>query len=373
MNLLRLNPDYKNRVFGLDLMRAIAIIIVVMGHGRFILEKTEQNFSWIELPDGVDLFFVLSGFLIGGILIRSFESAPAFGIKEVFHFLKRRWFRTLPNYYLILILNVVFVYTGIIHEDFTKFNLGFLFFLQNFNSCLTGFFWESWSLTTEEWFYLLFPHLLLGAWSCFGTKISKKSLFGIALFLFLVIPLILRIIESVDADTVDHFWMELKFRRVVLFRLDSIAFGIIGAFIKAYYSRFWAKGRYLLFIAGILILFFNKTFDDDPNTLYVQTFSASISGIGALLLLPLFDSMKSNKIRVFQKWVTHISLISYSMYLINLALVAEVIRDYFMPETMAGAWITYLIYWGVIILVSTLLYKNFEKPVMDLRDRKTTP
>ena len=68
LGLLRLNPDYNNRVFGLDLMRALAIIFVVMGHG-LMLEKANTNFPWIRLINGVELFFVLSGFLIGSQMI----------------------------------------------------------------------------------------------------------------------------------------------------------------------------------------------------------------------------------------------------------------------------------------------------------------
>src|SRR5450432_1247018 len=99
-NFLKLNPDYSSRVYGLDIMRAFAIIPVVMGHGGFILNKAETNFPWIPLIDGVELFFVLSGFLIGSILLKIFNE-PDFKFESVMNFFKRRWLRTLPNYYLI--------------------------------------------------------------------------------------------------------------------------------------------------------------------------------------------------------------------------------------------------------------------------------
>ena len=115
-NIFKLNSDYNKRVFGLDLMRALAILFVVIGHGGHLLEKANTNFPWIKLIDGVELFFVLSGFLIGGIIIKEFQNNGTFGIKQIFHFWKRRWFRTLPNHYLILILNIIVVYFGIIKE-----------------------------------------------------------------------------------------------------------------------------------------------------------------------------------------------------------------------------------------------------------------
>ena len=145
---------------------------------NFMLEKANTNFPWIKLIDGVELFFVLSGFLIGGIIIKEFQNNTAFGIKQIFHFWKRRWFRTLPNYYLILLLNVIIVYFGIIKEDFLQFNWKFFFFLQNFAHHFYGFFWESWSLSIEEWFYLLFPIILMLLYLLLiKFKINKKRFF----------------------------------------------------------------------------------------------------------------------------------------------------------------------------------------------------
>ena len=176
IGIFSLNPNYENRVFGLDLMRSLAIIFVVMGHG-FMLEKINTNFPWIKLINGVELFFVLSGFLIGGILLKLFEKNEHFNLKTIGGFWIRRWFRTLPNYYLILLLNIVIVYFGIIKEDFSQFNWKFFFFLQNFTKPFTGFFWESWSLSIEEWFYLLFPIILVSIYLLLKmSKIRKKDM-----------------------------------------------------------------------------------------------------------------------------------------------------------------------------------------------------
>lgn len=69
--------------------------------------------------------------------------------------------------------------------------------------------------------------------------------------------------------------------------------------------------------------------------------------------------------------MTHISLISYSMYLLNLSVVAQVIQANFWPLEGWKALLMYLTYWSVVVFLSTLLYRYFEKPVMDLRDRTT--
>lgn len=67
--------------------------------------------------------------------------------------------------------------------------------------------------------------------------------------------------------------------------------------------------------------------------------------------------------------VRHVGRTPYSKYLINLALVAEVIRDNFQPKSGANGIMRYGIFWVVVIVGSTLLHRYFEKPVMDLRDR----
>lgn len=367
-DFFRLKPDYKNRVFGLDLMRALAIIFVVMGHGGSMLEKANTNFPWIPLINGVELFFVLSGFLIGGILIKIFQKEDSFGIKIIGNFWFRRWFRTLPNYYLILLLNIIFVYFGLIKEDFSQFNWRFFLFLQNFSGPFTGFFWESWSLSVEEWFYLLFP-LVLGLIFLLLKRhnVNKKSIYLFAIFIFLFIPFLLRFFIASKIE-VNEFWLDTKIYKVVIYRIDSIALGLLAAYIKYWHSNFWYKNRNLSFIIGIILSYVVLYISWAPNAFFTKVFQIFIQSIGCFLLLPKFDSIhKAPKILV--KIFTHISLISYSMYLLNLAIVSEVINTNFPPQNPFSALVIYVIYWIIVITLSTILYKYYEKPIMDLREK----
>ena len=367
-DFFRLKPDYKNRVFGLDLMRALAIIFVVMGHGSSILEKANTNFPWIPLINGVELFFVLSGFLIGGILIKIFQKENSFGINIIGNFWIRRWFRTLPNYYLILLLNIVFVYFGIIKEDFSQFNWKFFLFLQNFSGSFTGFFWESWSLSIEEWFYLLFP-LVLGLIFLLlkRHKVNRKYIYLIAIFIFLFIPLILRFFIASKIE-VNEFWLDTKIYKVVIYRIDSIALGLLAAYLKYWHPNFWYKNRNLSFLIGITLSYVVLYISWTPNTFFTKVFQIFIQSIGCLLLLPKFDSIRKAP-KLLVKIFTHISLISYSMYLLNLAIVSEVINTNFPPQNPFSALVIYVIYWIIVITFSTLLYKYYEKPIMDLREK----
>ncbi|MCO6481167.1 MAG: acyltransferase [Flavobacteriales bacterium] len=367
INLFRLDPDYNKRVFGLDLMRSLAIIFVVMGHG-WMLNKANTGFPWIRLIDGVELFFVLSGFLIGTILIRTFHAEAPLTARTLGSFWIRRWFRTLPNYYLILFLNVVFVYFGVIHEDGSRFGWRYFLFMQNFSQPLLGFFWESWSLTIEEWFYLTFPLILAGLYLLLrNTKLGKRHIFLTAILIFLATPFLLRATIASKFE-LDQFWLDVRIQKVVIYRLDGIALGLLAAYLKYWYPALWRKGANVAFVAGLLLNYLILYSEWPPNNFATKVYRPVLQSFACFLLLPKFDGMRKAPPLV-TKVFTHISLISYSMYLINLALVSEVIRDNFPPTGPVSAWVSYIIYWLVVLVASTLLYKYFEKPMMDLRER----
>ena len=353
-----------NRIFGLDIFRAIAIIIVVLEHGGFILNGTGlEGFPYFKIIDGVDVFFVLSGFLIGGILLKELNKLERFEISDLIRFWKRRWFRTLPNYYLILFINYLVVKHGIIKEHLEQFNFHFVTFTHNFNSPFHGFFWESWSLSIEEWFYILTPILIFGLCKTLPVKAS----FLVVTLIMVVFPLLYR--TSLYDPNIDSFWWDVGFRKIVLCRLDSIGYGVFFAWLYFYYSKLWSNIKVPAFITGIALIVFILNFHQSPNTLYKQTIYFSLVPFAVMLLLPMAESYKKAK-GFIPIAIQHISKISYSMYLINFALVAEVIRDNFPPTGGIDGVIKYLLYWTIVILASTLLFKYFEKPIMDLRDKK---
>ena len=351
------------RVFGLDILRATAIILVVLGHGSYLLNNTRFNgFPYIKMIDGVDLFFVLSGFLIGSILLKEINSKEYFGIKALTKFWKRRWLRTLPNYYLILLANYLVIHYKIIIEDINQFNWTFLFFLQNFSKPFYGFFWESWSLSIEEWFYISSPLLLL----LFLSFISPKKSFILITAIMIVLPLFYRIWTL--NPSIDDFWFDVTFRKVVLTRLDSIAYGLLASWIYYYYRNYWNKFKLVSLITGIVLMIFIVNYEAPNSSFYKQVIYFSITPISAMLLLPFAQSIKTAR-GIIANAITHVSKISYSMYLLNLALVAEIIRDNFSPTNEIDSIIKYILYWLIVLVGSTVLFKYFERPIMNLRDR----
>jgi peptidoglycan/LPS O-acetylase OafA/YrhL len=145
-------------------------------------------------------------------------------------------------------------------------------------------------------------------------------------------------------------------------------FGVMFAWFRHYYPESWKRYAKGAFIAGLALLYATIVPSRDANDFFAKTYYFSLVSLGAALLLPLADQTRSFS-SLTGKALTHISMISYSMYLINLGLVAMVIENNFMPESPSGALLWYIIYWATVIIGSTLLFKYFEKPVMDLRER----
>jgi peptidoglycan/LPS O-acetylase OafA/YrhL len=354
-SFLRTDVNYDNRVWGLDLVRAIAILQVVYVHGAMLI----LPMAGIKVPplyhiDGVQIFFVLSGFLIGGIVLKEIEK-PDWGISRLFTFLSRRWMRTLPLYYLILLLNIFVVYFGIISQDIHQLSLNYFTFTYNLTHRNTGFFWESWSLSIEEWFYLLFSLFLFIFIHARYELRTRKIMFLVVIAIFIFVPALIRTYSPFDHTDQNH-------THAVLYRLDSAIYGVVGAFVYRYFPIIWSRSRYILFLLGLLIIV-----NADTGILIIdRSFYNAVESIGILFTFPLLSSIRYNR-SIFGKIITHISLISYSAYLINHALTAEVLANNFHSTSPLTVWVLYFVYWILVLFNSSLLYRYFEKPIMDRR------
>lgn len=361
----------ENRIYGLDILRSFAILFVVIGHGTIYLPESLQLYSNSLVFDGVSIFFVLSGFLIGGILIKLLENNKA-TIKNLFNFWIRRWFRTLPNYYLVLFLLLMvlpYIFYGGMSNPLK--HKQYLFFIQNFNQPHPSFFGEAWSLCVEEWFYLIVPlliYIFVGI-----LRFSVKNSVLIVAISLIIAGAFFRYFKYTSIPINSFGDWDNNIRKQVLTRLDSLMFGVTGAFFYYYYNELWKKYKNIFFGIGLIILFIQRYFLTQTFVgfgIYECVFSFSLVSLGVLFILPFLSEYKYGA-GILYKILTKISIISYSLYLLNYSLITEYglkVFDNFSPTGNKIIYARYLSYWILLIISSTILYKYFEKPMMELRE-----
>lgn len=234
---------------------------------------------------------------------------------------------------------------------------------------------EAWSLNVEEWFYIITPLLIFILIFIFRVK-PKTAIIAIAVVIILAVTCFryYRMIKWPNLQSQDF---EPNFRKQVITRLDSIMYGVLGAFLAYYYPEIWKKYKKQLFFLGIALLYssyLHYVFGDLGLT-YICVYSYSIQSIGFLCLFPYMSTIKSGKGLVYEA-ITKISLISYSLYLINYSLVKGYIIGFLNATLLKNIPIMllqpleYLLFWSLSLSGAIFLYKYIEKPFMALRDLK---
>lgn len=319
---------------------------------------------------GVEVFFVLSGFLIGKILFRQFSDNP-FDFRAVTYFLKRRWFRTLPNYFLVLVLNIV-IGLGVIGYKIDGLWCYF-FFLQNFSVKVPAFFPESWSLSVEEFAYVILPVAMWSGVAVFAKADKKKLFLQITVFVYCIF-IGTKIWYSLHTDFTTLSDWNLYLKSVVIYRIDAIVTGVVAAWIALNRRDFWYRTRWMAAFSGVffavLLIFGSSIFKVDiaSNHFFWDVVFLPLLSLSIGAMLPLFSAWKSQPFGI-GKPITYIALISYAMYLLHYSVVMQLLHAFLFPTL--GWMATGVLYLVLTFGLSALLYHLFEKLVMDLRDKRT--
>jgi peptidoglycan/LPS O-acetylase OafA/YrhL len=378
-----------NRIFGLDLLRAIAILQVVQGHAYQLHYQFWEYSSWaakiislfiFNFVDGVDLFFVLSGFLIGGILIRTLEEHGT-SYKIILNFWIKRWFRTIPIYIIVLICNIVLYisfsknFISGIKELYHFGIIRYFFFIQNFIKSSSIFFTEGWSLAVEEWSYLILPIAFI---LCLRlTKLSiKNAILWVCLWIIVSVHLF-KIVAWFDIhkeNDLSAWAMLIHFRETTLIRLDAVVYGVLAAWFYHYQSPKWNLYSWLFLSIGLVGCYFYREFSawsfsniQRINFWFPVIFENTYGCFFIAFLLPVLSKWKLQK-GILGKIIVHISLISYSMYLLNLSFLIGIIKHFNPAQTITDSYINLTVYWIMLIGLSTISYYYVEKPLTDLRE-----
>lgn len=316
---------------------------------------------------GVEPFFVLGGFLAAisfhQIIIKNSGKVTR---PDAVTYIKRRWLRTLPNYFLFLCL--YYTAFSFAKTDFI-FDIKYLFFAQNLFWLAPGFFSVSWSLATQEWFYVLLPLFLVLSSFVLPRRMPVSPLFFAALAL-IVTSFIARFIY-LSENPVDN--LEGSLRRIALLRLDSIAVGVLIGHIYFSYKDIFFERRLPLFITGligILALSFLRREPDFSALFIVQMIFYPIFSICLGLCMPwMYEIVKptsKSSILLFEntsKW-------SYSLYLSHVFFLDSI---YLLGQKFGigfnGGWLVVALaaIWIMITYTtSALIYNYFEVPILKL-------
>jgi peptidoglycan/LPS O-acetylase OafA/YrhL len=245
----------------------------------------------------------------------------------------------------------------------------FFWFGQAFFYPDPDFFIGAWSLAIEEWFYLLFPLTLF----FFVRLLTKREAALLCtIVVFLVVPVIFRAILPVT------FNWDAGVRRITLPRLDAIAYGVVLAFAKNYYANAWKFLAKLwpLGIAAMIGIFVQFCYHVisrgyfTSDSFFDRVFYFCVFSLSLMLAFPKIAEL-AEPVEWWKVPIQKLSLWSYSVYLCHPVVIGLVdAADERLGISYIHAHVDKFVFtWLICIPLSALLYKFYEKPLMNLRDQ----
>jgi peptidoglycan/LPS O-acetylase OafA/YrhL len=361
--VLPASPNPVNRLPGLDLLRAIAIVWVMLFHS-FIVGGLGPDFDWLSRFGwaGVDIFFVLSGFLIGTQLLRS-------GRLSLADFYARRAWRILPAFAVVLAL---YALVPALREapglqawwQFATFTLNLLIDYDRNQA-----FSHAWSLCVEEHFYLVFP--LLAWWV--ASRASAARFIG-ACAVVVIGGIALRGATWLHYAAIDppRNWFIEELYYPTWMRLDGLLVGVMLATLRVYRPQLWARlqlraNAFLLFgvaVCGLAFWLFRERTGLLANTLGWPLLSF---GFGLLVFAGADRRSLIGRWRV--PGMGWIAAISYSLYLSH-KIAFHAVQVTLAPSMQGSGALLFVSYALATFMLGAALHYLVERPFLRWRDRR---
>jgi peptidoglycan/LPS O-acetylase OafA/YrhL len=356
-----------HRIHGLDTLRALAVTLVVLHH-YVLFVSDAPTFGWVgEIGwAGVDLFFALSGYLIGNQIFKALGSRGGFSLR---HFYARRLLRTLPNFWAVLALYALWpAFRG----DAPLLPLWrYLSFTQNIHLEPGTAFSHAWSLCIEEQFYMLLPLLaVIGAGRRARLRWAWLAI-GAALLAGMAVRAQAWLDLPQDADRLHHYYKYVYYASWC--RFDELLAGVALALLKNRHGVAWhritAHGNALLaagaLVTGSAVLLFLREHYGMAATVFGYPLLAL--GMSLLVLAALAPGSLLHRVRV--PGASRLALWSYAIYLVHkqvcVMLAGPLASAGYGPED----WRAIALSLAASVAAGWLLYRLVEAPVMALRER----
>ena len=358
------------RLHGLDTLRACAISLVLMSHYAVVVSHQSTfgvltDMGWM----GVDLFFVLSGYLIGNQVISALVKGEGFSLSTFF---ARRLLRTLPNYYVVLAL--YFLLPENLAGSATASIWRFLSFTQNMGLHFGETFSHSWSLCVEEQFYLLLPLLAV-----LIVSVKKPlTLAWVTLFAAVGIGMTVRgyawWAHGQQAMTDIDYGVRIYYASAA--RFDELLPGVAIALLQNCHQKRFAqilrRGNLLLtlgIVSSCLMMYLMKTYFDNDSGFngYLMTFGFSLLAWSFAILTMAALSPTSLLHRCRVPGAERLALWSYAIYLAHKPIFKLLLAPmaYFNIDINAPLGISLIMV--LAIAGGWLLFRVVETPFMTLR------
>ncbi|HEX3376643.1 MAG TPA: acyltransferase [Candidatus Acidoferrales bacterium] len=346
--------DSDGRSIELDFVRGVAILLVI-GFHALSPETPFAVFRGIEASlkavgwSGVDLFFVLSGFLVGGVLLSEYKKTGALDVKR---FIIRRGLKIWPAYYFYILFQVI-VHRHPIHS----FLWANLLHIQNYVGSSLD---HTWTLSIEEHFYL-FLSISIG-WMVLRKWPIRKMIFTFTTLLAVVLAARCAAWSLGAREMAEHGTHT---------RIDSLLFGVIlTALMQFYPAKFeWIAGRKVLLMSiWISAMAFMAYANHKPALLYTVGYTWIYLGYAAFMLL-LYRHSGVIRHFVLYRVIAKIGVYSYGIYLWHLAVrdACFGIANHINP---AVRWpIAMALEYATAIVLGTILTHLVEWPALRFRDR----
>lgn len=370
----------RNYLPEIDFLRAISILIVMIGHLKLFFsmrgiingDSIFVNLDVVNAGYGVDIFFTISGFLIGNMLFNAINK-NTFSIRN---FYLSRFLRLAPAYYATICILLLLYPSPLLSNDRGNILLNFLY-LSNFQPILDQFMTWSWSLSIEEQFYICFPLLL---W-LFYSKANHIFSVLIALWIALACawPILLILHNKTTGFNLENnnttFFLDQIYQSTI-FRSSNIACGILVSSMLLQEKKIKIKNSFAWAVLMVLfsINFFLFKKHSTTGSMIFATMShviVSISTATIIFCLQTSDIALSATLLRHAYWKP-IARLSYSLYLLH-PIAYTLLADQFVLRNIIGSEknIFFLIIISLItsLLAALLMYSIIEKPFIDLRKK----
>lgn len=349
------------RSLGLDFLRGIAIILVLLRHQP--VNEFSYRIGWI----GVDLFFVLSGFLVANILFKEHQET---GKIDGIRFLIRRGLKIYPVYYILYLPYLLFI----VHPIDINLVLADLFFLQNYFNGWGYAYAASWSLAIEEHFYLILTcsFLLYSILFLNRRKHPKSTPFFIGLCLIIFVGCLLMRIKA-NILNPDDF---ARNQTLTHLRIDSLMAGVLIAYLHQFHFEsligFVGKHKLLLGVTSIILLSWTP-YLDVQTSIFVRTWGFALLYVAFSFIILLILSQESNhksESSLLKKRIAAIGIASYSIYVIHTFVNKAFHHGLSQINIDFPSWMDFIITSTISVYLGFLIKKYVEDFFLRFRDNR---